>query len=190
MALLFTLVAGVAPIVVYQVDRFVDDLRGAAGRREENARHDANALAQISNRTRDVEARLAEKRPYTGADAQDALEFVHEVSYVDLSYLGLPDRSDVMFELLKRALAAKLIDPNVMVKGARPVDVKPEPLFLQYYRTDIRPYPKARVRLLHWEVFKLLAASGADLSLAPGFPIAEDLAKGLKQDEFGAWRVE
>ena len=189
-ALLLTLGAGIAPIVVYQIDRLIDDRRGAAWQRAENAKHDAKALERIMNRTRNVEARLAANKPYTAADAQDALEFVSEVSYVDLAYLGLPDRSGVMLDLLKRALAAKLIDPNITVKGPRPVDVNPEPLFVHYYRANIRPYPKARVRLRDFEVFKLLATSGADLSRAPGFPIAEDLARGLKKDEFGEWRVE
>ena len=137
-----------------------------------------------------MEARLAENRPYAGKDAQDALEFVNEVSYVDLAYLGLPDRSGVMLDLLKRALAAKLIDPNVMVKGLRPVDVSLEPLFLQVYRAEIRPFPGSSVNPRTWEIFKLLAASGADLARAPGHPIAEDLKKGLTQDQWGNFKLQ
>jgi hypothetical protein len=59
---------------------------------------------------------------------------------VDLKYLGLPDRSGVMLDLLRRALEAKLIDPKIMVKGSRPGDVDPVPLFLEVYRSDIRRF--------------------------------------------------
>ncbi len=186
-ALLLTLAAGVAPIAVYQIDQFVDDQRGAAWQRGENARHDAKARERIENRTRDVEARLARKRAYAG---QDALDFVDEVSYVDLGYLGLPDRSGVMLDLLKRALAAKLIDPNIMVKGPRPVDVKPEPLFLHYYRANIRRFPNNSVVPRSFEIFQLLVAGGADLALAPSHPIAEDLARGLKTDQWGNYKLD
>jgi hypothetical protein len=186
-ASILTLGAGVAPAVIDNVMRSELAARYDARQRAELAAHDAKALGRIERRTRDVETRLAEKRVYSG---QDALNFVDEVSYVDLKYLGLPDRSGIMLALLGRALAAKLIDPNVLVKGPRPVDVNIEPLFLHYYRADIRPYPNASVRPLHWEVFKLLVASGADLALAPGHPIAEDLRKGLKPDQFGNLKLD
>ena len=188
--ILLTLGAGVMPSVVYTIERRAQADRADARQSAENARHDAKARSRIENRTRDLEERLAANRPYAEPDAQDALEFVNEVSYVDLRYLGLPDRSPVMLDLLKRALAAKLIDPNIMVKGPRPVDVLPEPLFLQVYRADIRPHPDAAVQPRPWEIFKLLVASGADLALAPGHPIAEDLAKTLRQDQWGRYKLD
>jgi hypothetical protein len=188
-AVILTLGAGAVPGFVYEFARAENAQRAEARRRSENAAHDAKALARIERRTRDVEARLAENRPYAGKDAQDALEFVNEVSYVDLKYLGLPDRSGVMLDLLRRALEVKLIDPNIMVKGSRPGDVDPVPLFLEVYRDDIRRYPNASVNPRNWATFKLLVANGADLTLAPGHPIAEDLSKGLTQDQWGNYRL-
>jgi hypothetical protein len=185
-AVILTLGAGAAPGFVYELVRAENVQRADARRRSENAAHDAKALARVERRTRDVEARLAENRPYAG---KDALEFVHEVSYVDLKYLGLPDRSGVMLDLLRRALEAKLIDPNIMVKGSRPGDVDPVPLFLEVYRSDIRRFPNNWVNLRNWATFKLLVASGADLTLAPGHPIAEDLSKGLTQDQWGNYML-
>jgi hypothetical protein len=182
-----TLVAGFAPGVIETWLRSELAAKADSQTRAERAAQDAKALGRIERRTRDVEARLAENRPYGG---QDALEFVNEVSYVDLKYLGLPDRYEIMLALLKRALEAKLIDPNVPVKGPRPVDVNIEPLFLHFYRAEIRRYPNAPVRPRDWDMFKLLVASGADLTLAGGYPIAEDLQKSLKAGEFGRYNLE
>ena len=185
-AVVLTLGAGVLPGFVYEHVRAENVRQGEARRRSENAAQDAKALARVERRTRDVEARLAENRPYAG---NDALEFVHEVSYVDLKYLRLPDRSGVMLELLGRALEAKLIDPNSMVKGSRPGDVDPVPLFLEFYRSDIRRFPNNWIKPRNWAILKLLVASGADLTLAPGHPIAEDLSKDLPLDQWGDYRL-
>lgn len=185
--MVLTLAVGAWPHYVYDREKREAAARHEARKRADDAAHDAKALARIEARTRDLEARLADRRPYGG---QDALAFVHEVSYVDLKYLGLPDRSAIMLALLKRALAAGLIDPNVPVKGSRPVDVNPEPLFLHYYRAEIRRYPNASIRPSDWDMFKLLVASGADLTLAGGHPIADDLQKSLKADQFGRYSLQ
>lgn len=181
-AMILTLAAGAWPNYVYDNEKREARVRSETQRRAEAAAADAKAFARVEARTRDVESRLAERRSY---DGQDALAFVNEVAYVDLKYLGMPDRSETMRALLKRALDAKLLDPNVPVKGPRPVDVNLEPLFLHYYRANIRPYPNAEIRSRDWDTFKLLVASGSDLTLAGGHPIAEDLQKPLKADQFG-----
>jgi len=161
-AMVLTLAAGAWPIYVYDKEKHEAKARSEVQRLADAAAADAKALARIEARRRDVESRLAERRPYAG---QDALQFVVEVSYADLRYLGLSDRSETVRALLKRALDEKLIDPNVPVKGSRPVDTKPEPLFLQYYRADVRPYPTAQISMRNWETLKLLVANGADLTL-------------------------
>jgi hypothetical protein len=186
-AVALTLAAGASPHIVYWFETSETAARFDPRRRAELAAHDAKALRRIETRTRDVEARLAGNRPYQG---QDALDFVDDVDSVDLEYLGLPDRSDTMLALLRRALAARLIDPNALVKGPRPVDRNHEPLFVQYYRRNINPYPSSAVRPLHWEIFRILAASGADLALAGDLPIAQDLQKQLKADHFGIHRLQ
>ena len=90
-----------------------------------------------------------------------------------------------MRALLKRALEAKLLDPNVPVKGPRPVDVNPEPLFLHYYRADIRPYPNAQISIRDWETLKLLVENGADLTLDGARQLAEDLQKPIVLESSG-----
>ena len=181
-AMILTLAAGAWPNYVYDREKREAAVRAEAQRRVDAAAADAKALARIEARTRDVETRRAERRPYEG---QDALLFVEEVSYVDLRYLGLPNRSETMRALLKRALEEKLLDPNVPVKGPRPVDVNPEPLFLHYYRATIRPYPTAQTSIRDWETFKLLVASGADLTLDGARTAAEDLKKPVVLDSSG-----
>ena len=186
-AMILTLAAGAWPNYVYDREKREAAAQSETQSRADLAAADAKALAWIEARTRDVESRLAERRPYGG---QDALAFVNEVSYVDLKYRGLPDRTEIMLALLKRAIEAKLLDPNVPVKGPRPVDVNIEPLFLHFYRAEIRRYPNAAIRLHDWDMLKLLVASGADLTLAGSHPIAEDLQKSLKADQFGSYRLE
>jgi hypothetical protein len=183
-AIVLTLAAGAWPIYVYDKAKTEAKARSEAQRFAEAAAQDVKALARIEARTRDVESRLAGRRPYAG---QEALAFVNEVSYVDLRYLGLSDRSATMRALLKRAFEEKLLDPNVMVKGPRPVDVNPEPLFLHYYRADIRPYPTAQISIRNWETLKLLVANGADLTLDGARPLAEDLQKPVVPESSGRY---
>ena len=183
-ALVLTLAAGAWPNYVYNKEKRVAAERYEARKRVDDAAADAKALARVEARQRDVESRLAERRSYEG---QDALQFVVEVSSVDLRYLGLPDRSETVRALLKRALEAKLLDPNVLVKGSRPVDVNPEPLFVHYYRADIRPYPTAQISVRNWETLKLLVANGADLTLEGAQPLAADLKKSAVVEPSGRY---
>lgn len=179
-----TLAAGAWPIAVYQKEKHERAAARVAEKAVSDAAADAKALADIEARRRDIEVRIGERRPYEG---QDALRFVNQVSYVDLSYLGLPDRSDTMRALLRRALKAGLIDPNRLVKGPRPVDVNTEPLFLHYYRASIRPYPDARISVRDWRTFKLLVDSGADLTLEGAQAVADDLRKAAVVDDAGRY---
>src|SRR5262249_26460384 len=150
------------PNYVYDKEKREAVARNEARKRVDDAAADAKALGTVEARSRDLEARIAARQPY---DGQEAMRFAVEVSLVDLRYLGLPNRSAQMRALLKRGLEEKLIDPNVLVKGQRPVDTQFVPLFVQYYRAEIRPYPTAQISIRDWETLKLLVENGADLTL-------------------------
>jgi hypothetical protein len=177
-AVVVTLLAGTAPHIldVHVRQQFIQE------REAELAREDAKALDAVKARTQDVEARITAGRRYS---SEESLAFVNGVSYVDLRYRGLPNRSPEMLALLKRALEAKILDPNIPVKGPRPVDVNFEPLFVHYYRATIRPFPENRINLRDWETLKVLVASGADMTLAGAGPVADDLRKPVTPDNSG-----
>jgi hypothetical protein len=69
----------------------------------------ADFLSKMSAREKDVQERIAQKRPYT---TLEILDFIAEYRNADLGYRGLPDYSNRYEELLKQACAAKIIDPN------------------------------------------------------------------------------
>jgi hypothetical protein len=115
-AISLVLVAGLAPRVLDAVEKE----EAQAVREEEDRRIELKLKSEIEMRKRDVEERIPAQRPYSPAEA---LAFVEFVSDSDLSYRSLSDHSNVTFALLQRALEAKIVDPNGMVKGVRPVDV-------------------------------------------------------------------
>ena len=172
-ATMIILVAGMAPRVLEAVEK-----QEAREIREEGDRRVELVMTRdIELRKRDVEERIAAQRPYTPAEAMAFVEFVQDS---DLSYRSLSDHSDVAFALLQRALENKILDPNGMVKGVRPVDINPEPLFLHYYRATARPLSRGPVRIRDWKLLQLLVANGADLSVEGTERLVEDLRKTPK----------
>ena len=177
-AVFVTLIAGATPHVVAALVSW----QSAREHQAEQASENAKAIEIIATRRQDVEARISTGRRYS---PEESLAFVNAISDVDLTYRGLPDRSGEMQALLKRALEARILDPNIMVKGRRPVDVNFEPLFRHYYRTTVRPVPDNRISLRDWETLKLLVAGGADMSIAGAEAVAQDLRKAVVPDPSG-----
>jgi hypothetical protein len=172
-AILLVLVVGFAPRVLNVVERHT----AASIRSEENRRFELVVKHDIQLRKRDVEERISAQRPYSPAEA---LAFVESVGDSDLSYRSQTDHSDTTLALLQRALENKIVDPNGMVKGVRPVDVKSEPLFLLFYRATVRPTGRGPVRARDWKVLQLLVANGADLTVVGAERLVEDLRKTPK----------
>lgn len=155
---------------------------------DEGRAFEAKFLADLDARRKDVDARIAAKRPFAG---QEALSFVQFVSGADLSYRSLGDHSAAALALLKRALDEKIVDPNIMVRGPTRADVADEPLFIQYSKFYIRSgshgkEPPARVHKKDWAVFKLLVENGADLSLPEAAGVKEDASKTTVPDTVDA----
>jgi hypothetical protein len=173
-AIALTLLAGILPSAVEQAIRYQEE----QAERAETRTLETRLIADLDARKRDVEARIALRRPYA---PQDALDFVTlSVRGTDLSYRSGADRSDAALAILQRALEGKLVDPNAMVKGPRPVDTAPEPLFIHFYKAWVPRKPDRLVDALSWRAMKLLAANGADLSLPEAVPLVEDLRKTEK----------
>jgi hypothetical protein len=183
LAIFVMLAFGAAPFVV---DAGVQQQRRFETAAEES-QLDADVLAAIDARREDIDARIAARQPYAG---QEALAFVDSIGSADLSFRGLSDHSAEVLDLLQRALDEKIVDPNVLVRGPRPVDISDEPLFVHIYRARIRPCPRCLIRQRDWHAFKLLIDHGADLALAGALPIAEDLRKKVMVERIGVIRLE
>ena len=171
-AAVLTGLIGLVPAAKYISDRWADAAYDAAEKRALETR----LLDKLAALRRDLDARTAERRPYT---PQEALDFLSLVATSNLSYRGLGDHSEAALALLRRALREKLIDPNGMVKGPRPVDVEPEPLLLYYYKVNawIRPGGRSRISAVDWKIIVMLAGHGADLTLPGAAALAADLRK-------------
>ena len=171
-AVALTLLAGIMPAAIDVVIGYQE----AQAERAETRTLEARLIADLDARKRDVETRIALQRPYA---PQDALDFVVlSVRGTDLSYrTGGGDHSGAALAILQRALEGKLVDPNVMVKGPRPVDKEPEPLFIHFYKAWAQPKADRLVEARAWRAMKLLAAHGADLSLPAAAPLVIDLRK-------------
>jgi hypothetical protein len=172
-AITLVLIAGFAPRALDVVEKE----EAQAIREEEGRRTELVMNRDIELRRRDVEERISAQRPYSPAEA---MAFVESVGDSDLSYRSLTDHSDTTLALLQRALEGKIVDPNGLVKGVRPVDVNSEPLFLLFYRATVRPTGRGPVRARDWKVLKLLVANGADLTVAGAERLVEDLRKTPK----------
>lgn len=183
-AIAVILIAGFVPhLLSAQAERQVARARAAADQAFE-----AKVVADIAAIGREVDRRIAEKRPYT---PQEMLAFLNFVGDTNLTYRSRGDHSPEALALLKRALDAKLVDPNAMVRGPRPVDVADVPLFLQFYRSRIRwstrPPGAVRVDKIDWDIFRLLAAGGADLAQSAAAPAVEDLQRKATVDDTGRY---
>lgn len=168
-AVALTLAAGLAgPLVDAAMRRSVDAARAA-----ERGRIETALASRLGFYAKDIDARIAARRPYAPAEALDLLDVV---AGSDLSRFGLADRSQEAFALVRRALEAKLVDPNGLVKGPRPVDREPVPLFLFYYQFNIEPVRAHDVPDRHWRLLMLLVDHGAEIGAAGAERLAAELA--------------
>jgi hypothetical protein len=169
--LALTVVSGFAP-------RLLWDQRQAAieaARVAEDRRRDEAFALELRTWTATIDDSAAAARPLT---AEQAWEFVNLVSRAGYYDDGPNPLATQALALLHKALAAKILDVNLMVQGRRPSDNAPRPLFLQFYKEQIEP--AGRVKTLpaqNWEIMKSLAANGADLSRHDAAPLVADLAK-------------
>jgi hypothetical protein len=175
------ILAGVAPGLMLTYARWSEHHEQLAKDRA----FEATVLAGIERRKRDVETRIAERRPYPG---KDALDFVNFVAGTDLRYRSLGDHTAAALALLKRALEGKVLDPNVMVRGPTRADVADEPLFIQFSKSHIRSTthgtkPPERVDRVDWEIQTLLVQHGADLTRPEAAGVAEDVRRTAMTDD-------
>lgn len=150
-----------------------DESQADAARAVADRAYEVKLVADLETRKQDIEARIAARRSYTPAEAEDFVEFVRRSNLV---YLGLSDHSPVAMSLLQRALEGKIFDPNVPVKNKLRAGAPPVPLFLEFYRT-IRQVPERPVDARDWKILLLLTNNGADLSVPGAEPVAADLRK-------------
>lgn len=123
--------------------------------------------------TEDVEARIAAKNPYTAEEAMAFLEFAADA---DLSWRSLPDHTPQVFELVERAIAGGIVDPN----GLMPTPTADAPavtLTLAFYDKRIKPASPRTIKRHDWDVLQILVEGGADLSMADAASLRADLAR-------------
>lgn len=161
-------VAGVAPMLT---DRLLvyRDATQAEAERVQAARllHD-----EEERRAKDVAERVAAHRAYGPDEAFGLLWLVGRAA-------GSGGEGPRAMETLRSALAVGLIDPNGRLTKGAP-SVVGQPLYVGFHTLFIAPAPGAPVRTFEavdWEILKLLAASGADLSLPGGAAVAADLKR-------------
>jgi hypothetical protein len=185
--LVATVAAGAAPSIVLLV---TGGLQRQSQSTEDRA-FESKLLADLEARKRDVETRIAERRPYAG---KEALDFVSFVAGTDLSYRSLGDHTAGALAVLKRALEGKVLDPNVMVRGPTRVDVADEPLFIQFSKSHIRSMTHGakspeRVDRVDWKIQALLVQHGADLTRPEAAGVAEDVRRTVVTDDLDARKM-
>ncbi|MGV7213539.1 hypothetical protein [Bradyrhizobium sp. UFLA05-112] len=141
---------------------------------EQQQRDDAFARDLIQW-TADVDRRAAQSQPLEPEQAWAFLDCIGSAGYRDE---GANPPSAQALELLRRALAAGLIDVNAVVPGHHRKQPVARPLFLQFYKERVEPLRNALARQ-DWEIMRLLAAGGADLALPDAAPLVVDLAKTM-----------
>ncbi|TPQ38919.1 hypothetical protein C2U70_07905 [Bradyrhizobium guangdongense] len=139
---------------------------------EHQQREDAFAR-ELAQWTAEIDRRTAMAQPLEPAQAWSFVDCIASAGYRDQ---GANPPSAQALELMRRALAAGLIDVNAAVQGRRPADRAPRPLFLQFYAERVAPVRNVLARQ-DWEIMRLLAAGGADLALPDAAPLVADLAK-------------
>ncbi|MCP3469488.1 hypothetical protein NLM33_03990 [Bradyrhizobium sp. CCGUVB1N3] len=164
-----TALSGVMPGIIESRVRAVEHATRIA---EQQQRDDAFAR-ELIQWTADVDRRAAAAQPLEPEQAWAFLDCIASAGY---RYEGADPPSARAIELLRRALAAGLIDVNALVPGHHVKEPVARPLFLQFYKERVEPLRNALARQ-DWEIMRLLAAGGADLSLPDAAPLAADLAK-------------
>jgi len=150
--------------------------------RIEGARIQEAFLAELAAQQKDVDARVARHRAFSGPEAADLIAFVQSS---DLSWRSLPDYSDSAFPLLERSLTAKILDPNSQIVR----NGQSAPVFVDFYNRNIRP-SRTAIRARDWKILELLIANGANLSIAEAQALSADLARKRIAEPKGFLRLE
>jgi hypothetical protein len=142
-------------------------------RKAEQQDRDQAFARELLQWTTDIDRRVAAAHPLEPEQAWALLDCVTSAGYRDD---GAAPPSAQALDLLRRALAARLIDVNATVPGHRLKDPTSRPLFLQFYKERVEPLRYALARQ-DWEIMRLLATNDADLSLPAAAPLIADLEK-------------
>ncbi|WP_284270372.1 hypothetical protein [Bradyrhizobium iriomotense] len=167
----FTALSGVAPGMIESRVRAVEH----ATREAEQQQLDDAFARELVQWTADIDRRAAAVQPLQPEQAWSFVDCIASAGYRDD---GANPPSAQALELLRKALAAGLIDVNAAVLGHRLKDTAPRPLFLQFYAERVAPVRNVLARQ-DWEIMRLLAAGGADLASPDAAPLVADLAKAV-----------
>lgn len=169
-ALAIMLIAAAAPHVYGKAIEAIERSREAEEKRAEYTKW----IAEFENYKKAVAAGIAQKTPLSPKQQQDFVEFVNGS---DLRRISMPDHSAEAYALLQQALDAKVVDPNVRVRGKARRDVTEEPLFVVYYNFYIKNgISGPGVKLVHkheWRLFQMLIAAGANLDDPAAAPLRQ-----------------
>lgn len=169
--LLLTAVSGFAPRMVWtHRQAMVETERLAEDRRSNEA-----FASELREWTDQINANAATHRPLSAEQAWAFVDFASRAGRYDD---GTDPPVGQALSLLRKALAADILDVNASVQGRRLNDTAPRPLFLQFYKERIEPLGHVdALAAQDWAVMQLLAAAGADLSQSDAAPLVADLAK-------------
>ena len=166
-----TLAAGLVPWAVEAARHYGD----VQAENQERRRIETEFLDKLAAQRKDIAARIASNQPRTPEQAFDFLLFVNGS---DLSYRSLPDYSAEALALLRQALDARIIDPNGRVTAGPYKRLNGLPLFLYFYRSQVKPGIDANaLRIKEWDLLMTIVRAGADLSLPEAASLNEDLRK-------------
>ncbi len=135
---------------------------------------------EIVSREQELAARIAAHRPFTPDEAFGLIWLAGRAA-------GSGADGARALDLLRRALAAGLIDPNGRVTHGAPAVVG-QPLYVAVHTVLVAASPGAPVRTIarvDWDLLSLLVANGADLSLPGGEAVAKDLQRTPVRDAGG-----
>jgi hypothetical protein len=170
------LVALVVIAVVGFAPRFVS-LRIADAEQAQREPTGADAEMRFQSayldRSDDLDARIAAKRPFT---AEEALAFLQFAAESDLSWQSLPDHTPETFELVREALDAGILDPNALTTPPVP-DSAPRTVALAFYEAEILPNSPHTVERHDWDLLQLLIAHGAETGGPDAARLRTDLAR-------------
>ena len=169
--LALTILTGVAPRLLWTHRRAAIE----AARLDEARRRDEAFAQELRTWAATIDANAGSARRLT---AEQAWALVNVVSVAGHYDDGANPFSSQALALLRKALAANIVDVNLGVQGKRASDAAPRPLFLQFYKEQIEP--AGRVKTLaaqDWTIMKLLAGNGADLARPDAAALVADLAK-------------
>ncbi len=169
--LALTVLSGLAPQILWAQHQAAIEV----ARLDEARRRDEAFALELWTWQATIDDAATAARPLAAEQAWNLVNFVSVAGHYDD---GPNPFSSQALALLRKALAARILDVNVSVQGKRSSDTAPRPLFLQFYEEQIEP--AGRVKTLaaqDWAIMKLLAANGADLSQPEAAVLVADLAK-------------